>query len=137
MSRADLHLPGEQKHLRNIAYRIYNTRSDCLAEATLIANDQPDERLPDTTFDYLAHITNLPEIEKPYLCLFGMSREDTFRLICGLDAAAPSLVRDVLREKRDRLCMLRMRRTDDAPVIRGATINRSFSAECVLDTRLF
>lgn len=107
-------VPDDQRWLKSLAYGLYHKRQDSLAEATKWSVDDKQFRMVGTTFGYIVRLRELATIHRPFLGLFGMSREDTFRLASSL-GRFPDLIPDLLSSSDDRICIIQMKRPVDAP----------------------
>jgi len=107
-------LTGEQEWLRELSFGLYRKRQFSLAEATRLGEDNKDIRMHDTTFGYLVFLRCLNQIQLPFLGMFGMSRDDTFRLACSL-SHFPDLIAEMLSSRQDRVCVIQMKRKPGPP----------------------
>lgn len=129
-------VPAGEDWLRRLAFGLYRKRDDSLAEATRWSADDKQIRMAGTTFGYIAFLRDLNQIRRPFLGVFGMSRDDTFRLANCLDRF-PGLIADVLASKRDRICMIRMDRADDQPMrVQHVQLAQDYQAQLVLDATI-
>lgn len=132
----DVPLDANQLWLKNVAYGLYHKRQDSLAEATRWMPDGKEYRMTGTTFGYIVRIRALATIHKPFLGLFGMSREDTFRLACSV-GRFPNLIPELLTSDEDSLCIIQMDRRVDAPNrTANVRIAQDHSAQVILKTPL-
>ena len=129
-------LDSNLQWLKNVAYGLYHKRQDSLAEATRWMADGKECRMTGTTFGYIVRIRELATIHKPFLGLFGMSREDTFRLACSV-GRFPGLIPELLTSDDDCLCVVQMDRPVDAPNRTGnVCIAQDHSARIILNAPL-
>lgn len=126
-------IPADKRWLGKLAFGLYHTRPDGLAEATRWTEDHKQVRLPGTTFGYLATLRRLDQIDRPFLALFGMSREDTFRLACSLHRF-PGLVPKYLQASEDCLAIIQITRSHSQSSLQSVRLNQDFETELVVDT---